>query len=348
MTEPAEASKPKRWRLRLITRASAKRIMVYLGILVLAAVISWFVMIRMPGSSYTGPLPPLTPRQSALAASLRRDVEELAGRIGQRNFGSRDRLVEAAEVIERRFRDLGLTPVREPYLIGKEEYWNIAAELKGSEEIVLVGAHYDSVLGANGANDNASGVAGLLAVAEEFARASPRRTLRFVAFVNEEPPHFQTESMGSLVCARACKARGEKIVAMVSLETIGCYLDGEGTQAYPPPLSLFYPSTGNFIAFVGNTSSRSLVRRAIGTFRAEAQFPSEGAALPGAMAGVGWSDHWAFWQVGYPAIMVTDTAPFRYFDYHTAEDTPDKVDADRCARVMDGVMAVVRDLVDGP
>ena len=154
--------------------------------------------------------------------------------------------------------------------------------------------------------------------------------------------------MGSLVYALACRQRRENVVAMISLETIGYFDDAKGSQSYPPPFSLFYPSTGNFIAFVGNYSSRRLVRRSVASFRRHTEFPSEGAALPSFIPGVGWSDQWAFWQAGYPALMVTDTAPFRYPDYHRPSDTPDKIDHERMARVVDGLEAVVRELVRAP
>jgi hypothetical protein len=146
------------------------------------------------------------------------------------------------------------------------------------------------------------------------------------------------------VYARGCKQRGDNIVAMLSLETIGCYLDEPGTQHYPGFFGFLYPSTGNFIGFVGNVGSRGLVRQVVRSFRANAQFPSEGGAIPGFVPGVGWSDHWAFWQEGYPAIMVTDTAPFRYRHYHEPTDTPDKIDYARMARVVGGLEAVVSEL----
>jgi Zn-dependent M28 family amino/carboxypeptidase len=131
---------------------------------------------------------------------------------------------------------------------------------------------------------------------------------------------------------------------MLSLETIGYYRDERGSQMYPPPFSLFYPSEANFIAFVGNVSSRALVLRCLATFRREVKFPSEGAALPGFITGIGWSDHWSFWKAGYPAAMVTDTALFRYPYYHSPEDTPEKLDYDRMARVVAGLERVARDL----
>jgi len=166
--------------------------------------------------------------------------------------------------------------------------------------------------------------------------------------VNEEPPHFRTEEMGSRAYARRCRERKENVVAMLSLETIGCYSDEPGSQKYPFPFGLFYPSEGNFIAFVGNVSSRSFVRRCVATFREKAAFPSEGGALPGFVPGVGWSDHESFWENGYPGLMVTDTAPFRYAHYHRKADTPDQLDFERCARVVSGVEHVLRDLAGLP
>ena len=199
-----------------------------------------------------------------------------------------------------------------------------------------------------GANDNASGVAVLLALARALSPEKAARTLRFVAFANEEPPHFQNESMGSWAYALSCQQRGDDIVAMISLETMGYYSDEEDSQSYPFPMSAAYPSTGSFIGFVGNVASRHLVRRVVGSFREHAAFPSEGAALPSWIPGVGWSDHWSFWQAGYRAIMVTDTAPFRYPHYHTEQDTPDKLDYERLARVTLGLEKVIRELATGP
>jgi hypothetical protein len=151
--------------------------------------------------------------------------------------------------------------------------------------------------------------------------------------------------MGSWVYARRCRERGENIVGMLSLETIGYYSDASGSQAYPiAPIGWLYPDTANFIAFVGNYRSRHLVRSSIRSFRDNAEFPSEGAALPGWIEGVGWSDHWAFWQEGYSALMVTDTALYRYPHYHRVSDTPDKLDYERMARVVEGVQAVIAHL----
>jgi hypothetical protein len=318
----------------------------------IVGVVAWGVpaMVWMPGESYSGPLEALGERETALRDALHRDVERLAGEIGERNLTRYPKLVEAADHVDASFAAVGYKVRRQGFTVDGKACDNIEVEISGTvepDEIVIVGGHYDSVIGSPGANDNATGTAAVLALARAFASERPERTVRFVAFVNEEPPYFQTSKMGSLVYARGCRERGENVVAMLSLETIGYYRDGAGTQKYPFPLSLVYPSTGNFLAFVGNFGSRSLVRRTIATFRAKARFPSEGGALPGDIEGVGWSDQWSFWQHGYPGVMLTDTAVFRYPHYHTQQDTPDKVDYDRLARVVVGVERIVRDLASG-
>ena len=173
------------------------------------------------------------------------------------------------------------------------------------------------------------------------------RTLRLVAFVNEEPPFFQTDQMGSRVYARRCRERGENVVAMLSLETIGYYSDNEGSQNYPFPFNLFYPGTGNFVGFIGNVSSRALVRKVKADFKKHLVFPCESAAVPGAITGIGWSDHWSFWEEDYPALMVTDTALFRYDEYHTRADTPDKMEFEGFTQVVKGLMGVTAELVGG-
>ena len=316
-----------------------------------AFVMGLFAYVRsivvMPGESYQGALPAGTDDEQALAERLRRDVVMLGETIGERNHVRYRELATAMEYIEGRFDEAGIASRRETYESGGQAFANLVAELPGSRErseILVVGAHYDSVVGSPGANDNATGVAALLALAAALAGHSPQRTLRFVAFVNEEPPHFQTEAMGSLVHARRCAQRGERVAGAISLETMGYYSTERGSQHYPPPLGWLYPSRGDFIGFVGNTDSRAFLHELVGSFRRHARFPSEGAALPSGMPGAGWSDHWAFWQAGYPGVMVTDTAPFRYPHYHTAHDTPDGLDYLRLARVVRGLEAAIRDL----
>jgi len=186
----------------------------------------------------------------------------------------------------------------------------------------------------------------------EFHRARLERVLegvgtkrvRFAFFVTEEPPYFRTEAMGSLQYARALARRNERVIAMYSLETIGFYSSAPGSQIYPAPFGLMFPDRGDFVAFVGMLGSRALVRKTIRSFRSHTAFPSIGGVAPGFVPGIGWSDHWAFAEHGFEAVMITDTAPFRYPHYHRPSDTPDKIDAEKVARVVKGIERVIRDL----
>jgi hypothetical protein len=307
-------------------------------------------LIRMPGRSHRGLLPPADDELIQLAAGLRRHVTHLAEAIGERNVLNRPgKLAQTADYIEAEFVGVGYEVKRQEYEVSGTTCCNLEVEIPGTtmpDELVIVGAHYDSVQGSPGANDNASGVAAILSLAHSFAGAPGDRTLRFVAFVNEEKPFAHTEQMGSWVYARRCRERDEKVVAMISLETIGYYSDEPDSQKYPPPVGLLYPSTGDFIALVGNTRYGWLVRQVVAAFRRSEPFPSEGGALPETIPNIGFSDHWSFWQEGYPAMMVTDTANFRYLYYHSPQDTVDKVDFEKTARVVRGLGRVIGTLVE--
>ena len=271
----------------------------------------------------------------------------LADTIGERNLWTYSALQRTAEYLEQQFAASGYRTARQTYEVSRAPVSNIEAARPGDEtpeEIVVVGAHYDTVGGCPGANDNGTGVAALLDLAHRFAATRSSRTIRFVAFVNEEPPFFQTPQMGSYVYAKAAQARRERIVAMLSLETIGFYSTEPGSQQYPAPLDAIYPDVGDFIGFVSNVESEPLLFAARDAFAMATSFPVQALAGPAELPGVGWSDQWSFWQAGYPALMVTDTAPFRYPWYHTAQDTPDKIDFERFAAVVDGIEAVVSSL----
>lgn len=318
------------------------------AIVVVMSLIAGCLMFPMPGKSWRKPLPAMTAGELALSAALRAHVVALADTIGERNMKRWDKLEEAAAYVEAQLAATGIRPTPLPYDLEGRRPRNIELELPGNklrDEIVIVGAHYDSAWGTPAANDNASGVAGLIEIARMLKDRPRERTIRLVAFVNEEPPHFQSERMGSVVYANQCAGRGDKITAMLAIETIGYYSDAEESQGYPlPMLKMVYPSRGDFIAFIGDFRSRDLVRRGVGSFREHARFPCEGLASPQLVPGIDLSDHWSFWEAGYPAVMVTDTAPFRYPHYHSAEDTPDKIDYDRMARVVAGLARVVEDL----
>jgi peptidase M28-like protein len=331
------------------TRLGKIRMILLVSILPLVFLAIWLFTVRMPGPAFSGSLAPLTPAQAVLRTRIERHVRALAGEIGVRSDDEYANVQRAAAYIESELRSLGFTVVSQEFTAGGRgrTYHNIEATLSGTtrrQEVVVFGAHYDTAEDAPGADDNASGVAGVLELARIFARTPQARTVRFVFFPNEEPPWFPTANMGSRHYATAARARNDQIVAMLSIESIGYYDTEPGTQRYPFPLNLAYPDVGDFIGFVSNLKSRALLHRAIAAFRAHATLPTLGAAAPAWVPGVWWSDHWAFWLEGYPAIMISDTAPYRNPFYHTPQDTPDKLDYDRTARVVDGLTHVLRAL----
>jgi Zn-dependent M28 family amino/carboxypeptidase len=278
---------------------------------------------------------------------LRGHVETLAGAIGERNVFRPAALRAAEEYIERTWREQGHSVRRQVYEVHGTPCANLEITIGGRgrpAETVLVGAHYDSIRGGPGANDNGSGVAALLAMGRRLSGSEPRRTLRLVAFVNEEPPFFYWGKMGSMVYAREARRRRERIRLMLSLETIGYYSEEPGSQQYPPLFRYFFPDRANFIAFVANFRSWPAMRRTVSAFRHHSTFPAEHVATFGFVLGVSWSDHLAFWRQGYPALMVTDTAFYRYPYYHTAADTPERLNYTALAEVTRGLCGAVADL----
>jgi Zn-dependent M28 family amino/carboxypeptidase len=292
-------------------------------------------MTAMPGRSHAGALRPLSPEGEALAGRLRRHVAALAR--SERNAD----LESPARYIESALAAYGVTAASQHFTSGGRDVRNIQTTQR--QPVVIVGAHYDTVPGSPGADDNASGVAVLIELARLLAGEDG---IRFVAFANEEMPYFLSNEMGSYFSAARSRAHGEGVRAMLSLEMLGYYRDAPGSQRYPFPLNLFYPPRGDFIAFVGDLGSRRLVRKAIKGFRKHAAFPSQGVAAPAFIPGVTWSDHWSFRSHGFPAIMVTDTAFYRYPHYHLPTDTPDKLDYERMARVALGLASMLKELAN--
>jgi Zn-dependent M28 family amino/carboxypeptidase len=284
---------------------------------------------------------------ASLAGRLRRHVERLAGEIGERHVLRPAALHAAERYIGEALRGLGHDVARLNYEAQGVDSANLEVTIAGGDragEIVLAGAHYDTVPGSPGADDNASGVAAILELARLLRGSKPARTIRLVAFVNEEPPFFFWGEMGSKVYARAARRRGDDIRVMLSLEMLGCYSDEKGSQGYPPLLGHFYPAQGNYIAFVSNLRSRHALRNAFDAFRAASDFPAEKLAAPALVPGIAWSDQLSFWREGYPAAMVTDTAFHRYRHYHQPTDTPEKLDYERMAQVVEGLAGTLESL----
>jgi len=282
--------------------------------------------------------------------NLKRHVHALAVDIGERNTFKPQALHRAEEYIAQVWQAQGYDVVRQEYPLKGNRWANLEITRAGRGKeapFLLIGAHYDSVVGSPGANDNGTGVAALLEISRAFAAVEPQTSVRFVAFVNEEPPYFQTPFMGSRIYAQRARDQGDKILVMASLETIGYYSDAPASQKFPFPSALFrllYPDRGNFIVFASNLASRAVTQEAHSLFRARSNFPVEIISTFEMVPGIDWSDHASFWRAGYLAFMVTDTAPYRYPYYHTAGDTPEKVNYEALGRVAEGLRATFQGL----
>lgn len=288
----------------------------------------------MPESSYRDHPPPLNASQLLRQNELKQIVEKLSEEIGIRN--QKRSLQETIEWLVKRL------PDHQEYESDGMIYQNRSVEVRGQsrpDEIVVIGAHYDTVPSSPGADDNASGVAALLSLAKQFEHAKLAKTVRFIAFSQEE-----VGLLGSQAYANRSKALGEKIVAMLSFDMLAYYTDQPGSQAYPLPVGNLYPDRGNFLAFISNLKSRDLLRSSLKSFRQSATLASEGLALPEIVKDIGRSDHASFWRAGYPAILVTDTASFRNPHYHRESDRISTLDFDRFTRAVDGIAAVIQDL----
>ena len=305
-------------------------------------------MTSVPGKPHRGPLPPITSEEAELGQSLKRHIAVIAER--EHNVAHYGELEKVARYIEATLASIGYAVGRQEFFTDGKPVRNIDVTIEpagpsADPEVIVIGAHYDSVFGSPGANDNGSGVAAVIELARllrDLDGVGAKR-IRLALFVNEEPPYFMTEAMGSLHYGRALAQRNERVVAMYSLETIGFYSSEPGSQVYPAPFGLMFPDRGDFIAFVGMMGSRALVRETMRSFRSHTSFPTIGGVAPGFVPGIAWSDHWAFAQQGFQAVMITDTAPFRYPHYHRPSDTPDKVDTEKVARVVKGMERVIRD-----
>lgn len=272
-----------------------------------------------------------------VAESLKFHILELSNEIGERNIFKKGSLEKSAEYIAEQFESFGYNVGLQKYNAFGSEFKNIIVEKRGinnPEEIIIVGAHYDTS-STPGADDNASGVAGVIELSRFFSNEKIDRTIRFVAFANEE--FFRTSQMGSWIYAKEIKKRNENIIAMISLEMIGYYSNDFNSQRYPLFLGPFYPNKGNFITIVSDFNSSWLGKDIQKLFKRHSEFPIKKLAAPSFITGVDWSDHWSFWEEGYPAIMITDTSFFRNKNYHELSDTWDTLDYKKMSKVIDGL-----------
>jgi Zn-dependent M28 family amino/carboxypeptidase len=316
-------------------------VLIILGGFVLFLVFLWFWLTQpLLSSSAKFIAPPVSP------ARLETHVRALAVEFTPRDHLHPENLDRAAAYIHREFEQAQGITVDAPYQIGGKNYRNVSAVFgPDTPERIVVGAHYDSAGPLPAADDNASGVAGLIELAYLLGEHPPAIRVELVAYTLEEPPYFHTAAMGSAHHAQGLKAAGVKVRMMLSLEMIGYFSDASGSQLFPSALlRAFYPSTGNFISIVGSMTQGFQVRRVKAAMRSAAPLRVYSINAPSLIPGVDFSDHLNYWNAGYPALMITDTAFYRNTAYHTPQDTPDRLNYQRMAMVVQGVYAAILEL----
>jgi hypothetical protein len=325
-----------------------KKVLLLLSILFVAFLLfSYWYMLKCEGNWHGDPLEKnMKIELSEIKKSMQSDIEYLQN-LGPRNSEndtSYKQLRQCEEWIKQRWESQGYIVKKHTFSIKGKEYSNLEIEIKGRKlpsEIIIISAQYDTLPDSPGANNNGSGMAVLFQLSQLLRKHTPDRTLRLLNFVNEEDPFFGTEMMGSYQYAKKCRARHEDIRVMLSLDALGIYTDRIGSQKYPFPFSLFYPSRGNFLAFIGDFSSRKYMMETTKGFKKGSSFPIEAGVVPKRVEGAAWSDHLSFWRFGYPGIMITDTGGFRSASHTTKEDTVDKLNFEAMSRIVIGMYTSV-------
>jgi hypothetical protein len=333
-----------KWRARRSTRRGSLRAELRgltRGLVVLGCVVFY---LTQPLASRARTEPSVT----ADAGNLERDVRLISTAFGPRDYLHPENLDRVAAHVRQELEAAGGRVSEQPFRANGRTYRNVIASFgpeRGAR--VVVGAHYDAFGPGPGADDNASGVAGLLELGRLLGRTSPATRVDLVAYTLEEPPYFKTQFMGSTVHAQSLVREGVRLRAMISLEMIGCFADAPDSQSYPNRLiGLLYPAEGNFIAVVGNMGGGLLVRRIKGAMTSAADLPVRSLNAPRFALGVDLSDQLNYWDAGYDAVMVTDTASFRNKHYNTALDTADRLDFRRMGQVVQGVHTAVLELAN--
>ncbi len=279
---------------------------------------------------------------------LKKTVSILSEEIGSRGYLQLDALNKTADYIKSEFSRYGYIVFEQSYEVEEHTYRNIFVEIRGEkspDKTLIVGAHYDTVIGTPGADDNASGIAGLLELARLLRDSPFDKTIQLVAFTLEEPPFFRTRFMGSYVYAKHLRQQGVDVEGMICLEMIGYFTDEADSQFYPLPFFRWlYPTTGNFITIVSNMHSRNFLKQVKSAFKKNMDLPVVSLSALPLVLGIDFSDHRSFWKFGYKAVMVTDTAFYRNPQYHGTGDVADILDYGRMAKVVSGLVSVIEEL----
>jgi hypothetical protein len=285
--------------------------------------------------------------KNADEARLRDHVDALCGRFHPRNSENPENLDRCAEYISTHLKDAGATVAIQEFTVGATTYRNVIGRFGvGKERKIIVGAHYDSCGDTPGADDNASGVAGLLELARLIGKDQPDVEIELVAYTLEEPPFFGGQEMGSAVHAASVAAEKDRIIGVVVLEMIGYFSDEPGSQSYPMPVMKgYYPTRGNFITVVSRWNQGNWISALKAGMQGATDLPVYSFRGPAAISGVDFSDHRNYWPHDIPAAMVTNTAFYRNKNYHTEHDTPERLDYHRMGKVVIGVYEALKDVV---
>ena len=316
-----------------------------LAILVVVIGLFWVILAR---PSYSSRINSPDDALKISSAALKKHVLMLSEELAPRNYKHPENLNNAADYIARSFRSSGASVTDQIFEVHRRPFRNVIAEFgPQGKDIVIVGAHYDAQGESPGADDNASGVAGLLELGRLLAQEKLRSRVVLAAFSLEEPPFFGTDSMGSAVFAKSLREKGTGVKLMIALEMIGYYSELRASQEYPAPLlSFFYPSTGDFVVIVDQVFSMQ-AQRMKQWMNQSIEVPVYSINAPSSVPGVDYSDHRNFWRYDYPAVMVTDTAFYRNVAYHTQYDTADRLDYEKMAQVVNGILGYVLQLDQG-
>ena len=323
-----------------------------LSVVVIFAGLAWWAVAQPFVTPVSSRPPAVDPTQ------LETDVRVLSQRFYPRSYDS-DMLSAAADYLRTRLRETGAKVSDQVVETDGKQYHNLIAHFGPDHgPLLVIGAHYDSngeplksdkysggfddYTHTPGADDNASGVAGLLALSRLLAQQPPPVPLELVAFTLEEPPHFDTEAMGSAQHARALRAAGRAVALMISLEMIGYFSDAPHSQSYPMPgAGLLYPERGDYIGIVARLRDWKLSRRIKAIMRGATDLPVYSMNLPAQIPGIDYSDHASYWREGYPAVMITDMGFYRDDQYHRPGDTANRLDYQRMAKVVQDVYEVI-------
>ena len=330
------------WQSQAERRRRIIKFMLLVVLILLLALIAMWFWVTQPLLSRATP----NSERTVDPARLEAHVRKISLEFGPRDVNHTENLDNVAAYIKNEFSQTSAFVSEQVYRVQGKSFRNVIAHFgPETEERIIVGAHYDTAGPLPGADDNASGVAGLLELARLIDRQQLKVRLELVAFSTEEPPYFGTVGMGSYVHADSLRQQNVRVRAMYSLEMIGCFSDAPNSQYFPIGLlSALYPSTGNYIAVVGRVSDGFLVRRTKAAMRNAAPLPVYSINAPQVIPGVDLSDQRNYWHAGYNAVMITDTAFYRNRNYHTVHDTAEKLDYKRMAMVVEGVYAAVSEL----